>query len=172
MFDLDREIRRIALEGRAKRGGGGEEECSMPAAAALTDEAHELVAAAISRLFGIGEEAVRLYNDAMGGEGLWIVDTPPIVLSAFLNFDGWRKGFALLTSRKYVVFVNDPPDRILVLGRETLSPENSARGRKGAVQLINMSIESSSEGVLYKDSNGSVLDPAEITALVVKWVTG
>ncbi len=166
MFDLAREIRRIAQNSRARRGDGGGGQGLVSQGGAM-----EGISQAIDRFRRIGQEAVRLYNDAVGDEVLWIVDTPPIVLRTFLRFDDNRRGFSLLSRARYAVFLDNPPYGVLVLGRELARPGDQTREKRDMIQLIGLRIEGSGQGLNVTDSNGSPLDPAEIVALVVRWVS-
>lgn len=132
-----------------------------------------LLVRALEHLFGLGCEAATVYNGVLGTEELVAYDTPPAVLNAFLNFRGVRRGFAIIGAERYALFVDSPPDGVLVLGTKTERPDAAVDLRTRTRQLIRLCLSAGEDGtVVYRDTTGGVLDPEEVVALVVGWVSG
>lgn len=123
-------------------------------------------------LFELGREASVEFNKTTGRETLHIYKIPPVIMSVFLNFQGVRTGFSIIGSDNYAVFVDNPPNGILVLGKKINNMKNDGLSKSGILQLISLTSEIEDGEVILKDTTGRKLDPREIMTLIITWVVG
>jgi hypothetical protein len=117
----------------------------------------------------IAELGVGIYNEGLAYGRLSIYELPEELLTLFLNLQGKRLGFCLVSEGRFVVFIDEEPNQILVLGKKSQSFETGENILTKARQLIRITFEKLEEGYVFKDNTGSHLDPEEIVLHIIKW---
>lgn len=159
------EIKKIA----ADKTAGGDGSKKGPDRTPLDEPS--AIQTAMDELMSIGAEGVEVYNGALGCDELFIYETPSEVLSTFLNFSSNRLGFCLIGMGAYVIFVDDTQEEILVLGRKKGGGQGGNLPKTNTIQLIKITVGYASGVLSMKDNTGAPLNPLEVMALVIKWVT-
>lgn len=156
------EIMDIAGE-REKRREGEESINSVEA----TYEAKE----AMDCFFSLAEEGVSAYNEGSGKRVLSNYRLPEELLTLFLNLSGERVGFCIIGPERFVVFLDEMPNGILVLGRKKQSAGAVGQILTKARQLIKITYLKSGNGFIFKDNTGATLDQEDIMKHIIKWVS-
>lgn len=120
-------------------------------------------------LYSRTELGVDIYNGAIKRGELSIFRLPAEVLRVFLNLPRNQIGFCLMSEVKFVVFIGDVPDEILVLGKKRQSSGGGEPLVTRATQLIRIKFEHSGKIYRYVDNTGSSVDPDEIIVHVIGW---
>ncbi len=79
--------------------------------------------------------------------------------------------FCLIGMGAYVIFVDDTRGEILVLGRKKGGGQGGNLPKTNTIQLIKITVGYASGVLSMKDNTGAPLNPLEVMALVIKWVT-
>ncbi len=122
---------------------------------------------AIQELYSISEKAVA--SSASSKEALTIYRLPLEFLEIFLDIPGRRAGFCVISSSKLVVFFDEDPNLITVIGKVRNKEQGHSQITSKAVQLFKISFDVIEGGFKYKDNTGGALDPGDIVDLVIKW---
>ena len=120
-------------------------------------------------LYGKSELGVNIYNEATEGGELSIFRLPEELLQVFLNVPGNQIGFCLISDLKFVLFIGEFPDEVLVLGKKRQSPGSGEAFLTRAIQLIRIKFEHSGNTYSYEDNTGSLIDPDEIVIHIINW---
>lgn len=120
-------------------------------------------------LYGKAELGINIYNEAVKGEALSILRLPDEVLQVFLNAPVNQVGFCLMSDLKFVLFIGEFPDAVLVLGKKRQSSGGREPFLTRAVKLIRIKFELSGSSYRYEDNTGSLIDPDEIIVHVINW---
>lgn len=120
-------------------------------------------------LYGKTELGVNIYNEVINGGGLSIFRLPEELLQVFLNVPGKQIGFCLMSDIKFVLFIGEVPDEVLVLGKKRQSSGSREPFVTRAIQLIRIKFERSGNIYSYEDNTGSLIDPDEIIIHIIKW---
>jgi hypothetical protein len=120
-------------------------------------------------LYGKSELGVNIYNEAIEAGELSIFKLPEELLEVFLNAPGDRIGFCLISDLKFVLFIGEFPDEVLVLGRRRQSSGSGEPFLTRAIQLIRIKFEHSGDTYSYEDNTGSLIDPDEIIIHIINW---
>lgn len=161
MIDFEKEIKNVAKE-RIKLAA--EEKESKPEAD-MGKEIKEVM----NKLFNIAELGITIYNEGLDKGKLSIYKLPEQLLALFLNLPGKRLGFCLIAEEKFVVFLDEEPNQVVVVGKNRQSFGTGENVLTKARQLIRITFMKSDNGFVFKDNTGSILDPEEIALHIIKW---
>jgi len=130
----------------------------------------ELYLEVIDHLYCMSALAVDVFNSSAESEVLSVYKLPGEFLEMFLDITGRRGGFCLISPDKTVIFFDEDPNIITVIGksRNTIGKENASAK---TVQLFKISISKNDKLLEYRDNTGGVLDPYDIILVLVSWVT-
>src|ERR1700757_2148258 len=76
---------------------------------------------AMDGFFSLAEAGVSAYNEGSGGKVISIYRLSEELLTLFLNLPGKRVGFCIIGPERFVVFLDERPNGILVLGQKKQS---------------------------------------------------
>ncbi len=124
----------------------------------------------IEHFFSISKEAVNIYNSNIAREVLSVYKLPKEFLEMFLEIPGRRGGFCIISPGKLVIFFDEDPQIITVIGK-TRSSEGKNNSSLKVNQLLKVSFSKKDQKYQYKDNAGGVLEPYEIVSLLIRWVT-
>ena len=161
MIDFDKEIKSIAKE---KIELVAEERAIEPEAD-MGKEVKEVM----NRLFNIVELGVTIYNESLDKGKLSLYKLPEELLTLFLNLPGKRLGFCLIAEEKFIVFLDEEPGQVVVVGKNRQSFGTGENVLAKARQLIRITFMKSDDGFVFKDNTGSIVNPEEIILHIIKW---
>jgi hypothetical protein len=121
--------------------------------------------------FSLAESGVSAYNEGSGEKVLSIYILPEELLTLFLNLHGKRMGFCIIGPERFVVFLDETPNGILVLGHKKQSAGTVEQILTKARQLIKITCLKSEKGFIFKDNSGGTLEPEETIKHIIKWVS-
>ena len=124
---------------------------------------------AMRELFNLVDSGVRAYNKGLGGKGLSVYELPEEILKMFFNLTDGRTGFCVIAPQKFVVFLNEKPDQVVVLGKRKQNERGPENGLIGARQLIKITCLKSGDGLGFRDNTGAALDLEDIVAHIIRW---
>jgi len=124
----------------------------------------------IEHFFSISKEAVNIYNSSISAEVLSVYKLPKEFLEMFLEIPGRRGGFCIISLNKLVIFFDENPQIITVIGK-TRSSEGNNNSFSKVNQLLKVSFSKKDQKYQYKDNAGGVLNLYEIVSLLIKWIT-
>ena len=124
----------------------------------------------IEHFFSISKEAVNIYNSNIATEVLSVYKLPKEFLEMFLEIPGRRGGFCIISPNKLVIFFDEDPQIITVIGKIRSSKGKNNSSSK-VNQLLKVSFSRKDLKYQYKDNAGGVLEPYEIVSLLIGWVT-
>ena len=162
MQSFEREITEIARTRAGAYSGGKRESTS--------GEVDPRINEVMEKLCEQTKVGVIIYNNQSGDKKLSISKLPKELRTIFLNISGGRVGFCLYSEEKFVLFLEESPDQILVLGKTKQSQEKKEFELNRAVQLIKLTYEKVGDKYIFKDNTGSVVDHKEIIIHIIKWV--
>lgn len=161
MRDFRERITNIA-EGRKQTGNKG----------SISPEGDNLIIdlkEVMNDLYDKTELGVNVYNEVAEVRELSIFRLPEELLQVFLNVPGKQIGFCLMSEIKFVLFIGELPDEVLVLGKKRQSYGNKGPFLARAIQLIRIKFEQSGSTYSYRDNTGSLIDPEEIIIHILNW---
>ena len=161
MLDFKKEIRTMAKE---KVKSAAEEKPSQTKSDVRTE-----IKEVMNIFFNISELGVGIFNQGLANGKLSIYELSEELLTLFLNLHGKRLGFCLVAEEKFVVFLDENPSQLVVLGKKRQSFGTGENALTKARQLIRITFEKSDGGYVFKDNTGSFLDPEEIVLHIIKW---
>ena len=126
---------------------------------------------AIDGFFSISETGVSAYNEGSGKRVLSTYKLPEELLTLFLNLTGKRLGFCIIGPERFVVFLDEMPNEILVLGQKKQSTGVLGQVLSKARQLIKITCLKSENGFIFKDNTRAALDQEDIIKHIIKWVS-
>jgi len=166
MAEFQAEIRNIAKENEQRRKDKSERIMYM------TDvEKNSEIKEAMQRLFSLAELGVNAYNEGSGEKSLSIHELPEELLSLFLNLPGKRMGFCIIGPERFVAFLDEVPNQVLVLGqkRQDLGVKDQVLSK--AKQLIKISCLRSKDGYIFKDNTGANLNLEDVIKHIIIWIS-
>ena len=125
----------------------------------------------LQKFLSISKESVKIYNTAVNSRVLSVYDLPKEFLEMFLDIPGRRGGFCLISPFKIVVFFDEDPQLITVIGRSRNLDTKESGSTSKATQLFKISFSKKSGEYIYKDNTGGVIDPYDIVSILVRWIT-
>lgn len=124
----------------------------------------------MQELYNRTKLGVKTYNEAIGLKILSVFRLPEELIQLLLNRSRERIGFCLASDLKFVLFLEDDTNQLLVLGKRRESYGNNEFMLSRAIQLIRITFESSGgKKYLYRDNTGSLLDIDEVIIHIIKW---
>jgi len=165
MAEFQDEIRKIAKEKEQKR------QDKIIVDMADEEKVYE-IKEAMQRLFSLAELGVKAYNEGSGEKSLSIHELPEELLSLFLNLPGKRMGFCIIGPERFVAFLDEVPNQVLVLGqkRQDLGVKDQVLSK--AKQLIKISCLRSKDGYIFKDNTGANLNLEDVIKHIIIWISG
>lgn len=165
MAEFQDEIRNIAKEKEQKR---------QDKIIGYMDDEEKVyeIKEAMQRLFSLAELGVKAYNEGSGEKSLSIHELPEELLSLFLNLPGKRMGFCIIGPERFVAFLDEVPNQVLVLGqkRQDLGVKDQVLSR--AKQLIKITCLKSGDILIFKDNTGASLDLEDVIKHIIRWLVG
>jgi len=123
----------------------------------------------LENFLSLSEKAALIYNTASNSEVLSVYNIPKEFLEMFLDIPGRRGGFCLISPLKIVVFFDEDPQLVTVIGRSRNLDTKSSHSK--VTQLFKISYSIKGQEYEYKDNTGGVLDPYDIVSILVRWIT-
>ena len=120
----------------------------------------------LDELYSISENVI-----ASSAEALTIYKLPTEFLEMFLDIPGRRGGFCIVSPSKLVIFFDEDPNLITVIGKIRTKEGAIAQAQSKATQLLKLSFTKLGDRFEYKDNTGGVIDPAGIVEIIIKWVS-
>jgi len=168
MPSFEEEIKRMAEEREERRLREREEEKSTEE---TQIEIPEEIKEAFYKLFNLANTGIEAYNEGAGRDVLSIYKLPRELFTFFLDLPGKQIGFCIIAPERFVVFTDERPDKVTVFGQRAKRLENAGQAQPKIRQLIKMTCLKSENGLIFKDNTDAVLDPEEVTKIIIKWVT-
>ena len=131
------------------------------------DEMHLEV---IDHMFSISRKAVNAFNSSIDSEVLSVHILPGEFLEMFLDITGRRGGFCLISPDKTVIFFDEDPNILTVIGKSRNTTGKESASAKTS-QLFKISFFKKGKEYEYRDNTGGVLDPYDIISVLVSWLT-
>lgn len=125
---------------------------------------------ALDNLFIIAQNAALIFNSSAKYEALSVYKLPKEYLEMFLEIPGRRGGFCIISPDKIVVFFDEEPNTITVIGKNRNSQSGITQSSVKIVQLLKATFLHEKDGFKYKDNTGGQLNPYDIVTLLIKWV--
>ena len=160
---FEEEIREIARS--AQKGGH-----PLSAAAAVSDTDKTFLAA-IEEFYVLARRAVTVFNDESAGIRLTLQRLTPDFLDLFLSIPGRRGGFSVSSQSRIVIMFDEDPNGLTVIGKKRKTEPDGEGNLSPAIQLIKVSLVKDGEAIKYKDNSGGQLDPRDLAALFIRWVS-
>jgi hypothetical protein len=124
----------------------------------------------IEEFFSLSEKAVNIYNSISGVEVLSARMLPKEFLELFLEIPGRRGGACIISPVKIVIFFDEDPDLITVIGKKRNTKRSQNNTTSKVTQLLKVSFSSHNGKYEYKDNTGGKLNPYDIVCLLIRWV--
>ena len=125
---------------------------------------------AIDHLFSISQQAINVFNSNSDSDVLSTYKLPTEFLEMFLEIPGRRGGFCLISPSKIVIFFDEEPNTITVIGKLRNKQSGVSQSSAKVIQLLKASFSNKEGELQYKDNTGGTLDPYDLVALLIKWV--
>lgn len=125
----------------------------------------------LEKLFSLSEKAVTDFNSDSADKPLSVYKLPKEFLEMFLDIPGRRGGFCLISPLKIVVFFDEDPKIITVIGKSRNVDGKETGSYSRTTQLFKISFSQKGKDYEYKDNTGGVIDPHDIVSILVKWIT-
>ncbi len=165
MAEFQAEIRSIAKEKKQRR-----QDNRMKY---TTDEEKVYdVKEAMKRLFSLAELGVKAYNEGSGERVLSIYELPEELLTLFLNLPGRRMGYCIIGTERFVVFLDEVPNQVLVLGQKKQDLGVTGQVLSKARQLIKINCLRSKDRFIFLDNTGANLNPEDVIKHIIIWISG
>lgn len=129
----------------------------------------KLYTEAIDDLFSIAKEAIEIFNSYSKKEIISINKLPKEFLEMFLEIPGRRGGFCIISVTKLVIFFDEDPNTITVIGKYRNS-DGSNKSISKVNQLLKVSFSRNDEIFEYRDNTGGSINPYEIVTILIRWV--
>ncbi len=126
---------------------------------------------AMDGFFSLAESGVTAYNEGSGKKVISTYRLSEELLTLFLNLPGKRVGFCIIGPERFVVFLDETPNGILVLGQKKQAAGAVGQILGKARQLIKITCLKSGNGFIFKDNTGATLDQEDIMKHTIKWVS-
>jgi hypothetical protein len=127
---------------------------------------------AMEKFFSLAKLGVRTYSKFSGEGGFSVYELPEELLTLFLNLPGKRIGFCIIGPERFVVFLDELPNQVLVFGQMKQSENVASQILANARQLIKITCLRSGSELVLKDNTGANLNPEDVIKHIIKWVSG
>lgn len=134
------------------------------------DFADDLYLQALDHLFSISTEAVNIFNLNSKSDVLSTYKLPKEFLEMFLEIPGRRGGFCIISPDKIVIFFDEEPKTITVIGKNRNKEGGSSQNSAKISQLLKARFSNKDDSFQYVDNTGGAIDPYDIIALLIKWI--
>lgn len=124
---------------------------------------------ALEKLYEITEKGVEAYNDVTKSELLKVYNLPFELIPLFFNFDNYRQGFVLVTTKKHIFFVINEPDLIFIYSLDSKEKVLGKNFINKASQLLKLNFSKSENKTKYFDNTGMEIEPHDVVLQVIKW---
>lgn len=161
--DFEDDIREIA-----RSTGGGDARANT--APELTDTDKSFLAA-IEEFYVLARRAVTIFNDESTGLRLSLQRLTPDFLDLFLSIPGRRGGFSVSSPSRIVILFDEDPSGLTVIGKKRKTEKDGEGKLSPAIQLIKVTFRNENGTIAYKDNSGGSLDPRDLVALFIRWVS-
>ena len=161
--NFETEIRKLAEKSR-----NGSTETESPHRS--TVEIDRDFKAVLDELLRISEEGVKIYNRSVNDDRLVVYELPPDFLEIFLSIPGRRGGLSIVSPERIVVFFDEDPDVITVIGKLRSNSSGIQVNTNKSLQLIKISFSKTGMEYEYRDNTGRPLDPQDIIAVIMGWL--
>jgi len=160
-MDFEKEIKNLAKEKIKSPAGGMPSETEADGRREIKE-----VMKIFLDITGLG---IGIYNQGLANGRLSIYELTEELLTLFLNLHGKRLGFCLVAEGKFVVFLDEAPNQMVVLGQKRQLFGAGENVLTKARQLIKIAFEKADGGYVFKDNTGSRLDPEEVVLHIINW---
>ena len=163
--DFNDEITKIAAARAAERAARHE-----PPDPAETEKEKE-VHAAMEEFYSVSRRAITIYNGVTGVVKLALNRLTPDFLDLFLNIPGRLAGFSIISSTGIVIYFDEDPNIITVIGKKRKSGGQDAGKLSPAVQLMKIHYRADESGIFFRDNSGAAIEPEGLVPLFIRWVS-
>lgn len=125
---------------------------------------------AIEHLFSISQQAINVFNSNSDSDVLSTYMLPKEFLEMFLEIPGRRGGFCIISPNKIVIFFDEEPSTITVIGKIRNNQSGVSQNSAKVVQLLKAKFSDIQDELQYKDNTGGTLDPYDTVAILINWV--
>ncbi len=122
--------------------------------------------AVLDELYTISENTIVSCSEA-----LTIYKLPTEFLEMFLDIPGRRGGFCIVSASKLVIFFDEDPNLVTVIGKVRTKEGGVSQAQTKATQLVKLSFSKVGDKFEYKDNTGGVIDPTSIVEIIISWVS-
>jgi hypothetical protein len=126
---------------------------------------------AIEEFYVLARRAITYFNGASEGMRLSLLKLTQDSLDLFLDIQGRRGGFSISSPSGIVVLFDEDPNVLTVIGRKRKNDRNGEGKLTSAIQLIKISFRKENGVFVYMDNSGGAIDPHDIVALLIRWVS-
>ena len=124
----------------------------------------------IDQLFSISQKAADIYNSTAESDVLSVSKLPKEFLEMFLEIPGRRGGFCIISTDRLVIFFDEDPDLITVIGKTRNNQSGINQTSAKTTQLLKASFSNKEGKYEYRDNTGGVLDPHDLVSLIIRWL--
>ena len=89
----------------------------------------------------------------------------------FLNIPGRLAGFSIISPTGIVIFFDEDPNIITVIGKKRKSGGQDAGKLSPAVQLMKIHYRADEDGIFFRDNSGAAIEPEGLVPLFIRWVS-
>ena len=164
-YDFKDEITKLAAARAAERAARHE-----PPDAVETEK-EKTVHAAMEEFYAVSRRAITIYNEVTGAAKLALNRLTPDFLDLFLNIPGRLAGFSIISSTGIVIFFDEDPDIITVIGKKRKSEGQDPGKLAPAVQLMKIHYRTDENRIIFRDNSGAAVEPEGLLPLFVRWVS-
>jgi len=125
---------------------------------------------ALEHLFSISKDAVNIINLNSKSDLLSTYKLPKEFLEMFLEIPGRRGGFCIISPNKIVIFFDEEPNTITVIGKSRKKESGSSQNSAKISQLLKASFSKKNDSFQFMDNTGGPIDPYDIMAILMKWI--
>jgi hypothetical protein len=164
-YEFRDEITKIAAARAAENAAGHERQDDAET------EKEKTVQAAVEEFYAVSRRAITIYNEVSGGAKLALNRLTPDFLDLFLNIPGRLAGFSIISPTGIVIFFDEDPDMITIIGKKRRPDGHDAGKLSPAVQLMKIYYRKDEEKITFRDNSGSAVRPEGLVPLFIRWVS-
>lgn len=127
--------------------------------------------AAVEEFYSVSRRAITIFNEVSGGVKLALNRLTPDFLDLFLNIPGRLAGFSIISPTGIVIFFDEDPDTITVIGKKRRPDGHDAGKLSPAVQLMKIHYRKDEDKITFRDNSGSAVRPEGLVPLLIRWVS-
>lgn len=164
-YEFRDEITKIAAARAAENAARHEQPDAAEA------EKEKAVHAAMEEFYAVSRRAITIYNEVSGGVKLALNRLTPDFLDLFLNIPGRLAGFSIISPTGIVIFFDEDPGMITVIGKKRRPDGHDTGKLSPAVQLMKIHFKRDENGITFKDNSGAAIRPEGLVPLFIRWVS-